>query len=371
MQGRDPEKSADRGSRLRTGEPIRVLIIDDSLTVRTVFSRMVEADRDMTVAGTASNAERAIVMLRRMEVDVILLDLEMPGMGGLEALPKLQETAQGAEILVVSSLTEDGAEHTLAAMSMGAAETMAKPRPGGFDEKYRASLLDKIRALGGRDPEARKAARSAPAGSATATSRMAERRKRPEVVAIGASTGGIHALGIVLRNLPPDFDLPIFVTQHLPANFMPVLARQVELASARRTVVADEGTPVLPGEILIASGNGHLVVKRRGSSVVTGLSHEIARSGCMPSVDPMLDSLSRCYDGHVLGVILSGMGRDGVEGAATLVEHGGSIIAQDQESSAVWGMPGAVTKAGLASAVLPPEELALAIRRSVGVPAWR
>lgn len=349
-------------------QPIRVMIVDDSLTVRTVFTRMVEGDRSMRVVSSARNAERALMELRTTAVDVILLDLEMPGMGGLEALPKILERAKNAQVLVVSSLTEEGAEATLAALSMGAADTMLKPRPGGFDDNYRASLLGKIRALGGIDGDDRNL-RETPFDAAE-TPNIARARKHPEIVAIGASTGGIHALNQILRDLPHNFNLPIVVTQHLPASFIPVFARQVEMAAARPTHIAQEGVEIRRGEIVIANGLGHLVARRVGDRLLCSTSDQPARSGCMPSVDPMLASLSRCLGGHVLGVILSGMGRDGAEGAASLVEAGGTILAQDAETSAVWGMPGAVTKAGLASAVLPPAGLVDAIVKYAGAAAW-
>ena len=351
-----------------SNSPIRVMIVDDSLTVRTIFSRMVEDEGGMEIVGTFSNAERALVKLRDLDVDVILLDLEMPGMGGLEALPKILTTAENAQVLVVSSLTQDGAEHTLSALSMGAADTMLKPRPGGFDNIYRASLLEKIRALGTQDCETQPAASGAARTSARTRARSS---KDPELVAVGASTGGIHALNAMLRCLPPSFDLPIVVTQHLPGSFMPVFARQLEVASARRSVVASHGSELRRGEILIAPGDGHLSVVRKGERLLVELSSNPASSGCMPSVDPMLSSIAETLGGHAIAVILSGMGRDGVEGAGRLAEAGGSILVQDAETSAVWGMPGSVAKAGLASAIEPPEKIAEMIVSLARVPAWK
>jgi len=348
----------------RTG-PIRVMIVDDSLTARTVFSRVVESDPALQIAGTANSAEQAISQLSKIDIDVMLLDLEMPGMGGLEALPKILETSMSAQVLVVSSLTEDGAEHTLAALSMGAADTLQKPQSGGFDRDYRATLLDKIKALGETEPS------PVQAGRGLLTAKSPSYFKRPEVIAIGASTGGIHALNIVLRALPQNFALPILVTQHLPASFMPVFARQLEVAAARRTRIAGDGTPIRSGEILIASGSGHMEVKRSANGLQTVLSTNPSRSGCLPSVDPMLDSLAKASNGHALAIILSGMGNDGVSGAKTLVDNGGEAIVQDAETSAVWGMPGAVSKANLASAVLPPEMLADAIVERAGAAAWK
>lgn len=347
---------------------IRVMIVDDSLTVRTIFARMIEGEGGLELVGTFSNAERALAKLSEAAPDVIMLDLEMPGMGGMEALPKMLGKASNAEVLVVSSLTQDGAEHTLAALSMGAADTMLKPRPGGFDNLYRANLLDKIRALGGATPDARE---TNAAAKPLKKERSAFPGKRAELVAIGASTGGIHALNLILRDLPREFDLPILVTQHLPSSFMPVFARQLEVASARRTIVAEEGAEIRRGEIIVAPGDGHLTVKRKGDRLVCAISKVQAISGCTPSVDVMLESLAETLDGRALAVVLSGMGRDGAEGASALAASGGAIVVQDAESSAVWGMPGSVAKAGLAAAIEPPERLAEVIAKAARGASWK
>ncbi|WP_197426133.1 chemotaxis-specific protein-glutamate methyltransferase CheB [Erythrobacter sp. CCH5-A1] len=357
--------------------PIRVMIVDDSLTVRTVFKRMVDSDPALVIAGTAASAERAIAQLADTPADVVLLDLEMPGMGGLDALPAILATPGRPQVLVVSSLTVDGAEHTLSALEMGAADTLLKPRPGGFNEDYRAALLGKIRALGSRAATgAAEAGTSAALPDAAAAEPsfvrpgLARRTRRPEVVAIGASTGGIHALGLMLRRLGPDFDVPLLITQHLPASFMPVFARQIEAACGRPAEIAAEGLILTPGRIVIAPGHGHVVVKRKSSGgLMTRISTEPQPSGCLPSVDPMLASLAEACEGRALGVILSGMGRDGVLGAAALVDAGGTIFAQDADSSAVWGMPGAVARAGLVSLVAAPDRLGDAVMAQVNAPA--
>lgn len=379
-----PESST--GSRLRrhvaqaapvgqraNSDAIQVMIVDDSLTVRTILKRMVESDPAIAIVGTSSSAERAIAQLAGIQPDVILLDLEMPGMGGLKALPEILQTAKGAQVLVVSSLTQDGAEQTVSALSMGAADTMLKPRPGGFNEEYRTQLLDKIRVLGDAKAQCAaaddvaNAADSAPRNSAETDAphnkdrRLAVPAGSPEVLAIGASTGGIHALNIMLRRLPADFDLPILITQHLPSSFIPVFARQVAIACARPTVIAEDGTEIRKGEVAIAPGHGHMTVRRIGDRLVTRTLAQPAPSGCLPSVDPMFSSLAAACDGRVLAIVLSGMGRDGFEGAKDIVAAGGTIYAQDAGTSAVWGMPGAVSKAGLTALIAPPEGLADAV----------
>jgi two-component system chemotaxis response regulator CheB len=292
----------------------------------------------------------------------------MPGIGGLDALPAILATPGKPQVLVVSSLTMDGAEHTLAALQMGAADTLLKPRPGGFTEDYRAQLLGKIRALGNRFAD-RDAPPVQPAEPSFVRPGLSRRSWRPEVVAIGASTGGIHALGLMLRRLGPGFDLPILITQHLPASFMPVFARQIEAACGRPADIAADGLTLTPGRILIAPGHGHIIVQRKGAMLAVRISTEPAPSGCLPSVDPMLASLADACEGRALGVILSGMGRDGVIGAKSLVDAGGTIYAQDADTSAVWGMPGAAARAGLASMVAPPDRLGDAVMAQAAAPA--
>ena len=269
---------ADPSSR-PAADTVRVMIVDDSLTVRTVFSRMIKLADDMIVVGTASTAESGIAELAATSPHVMLLDLEMPGMGGIEALPKIMEAAPDTKVLVISSLTADGAEATIKALSLGAADTMLKPRPGGFDDDYKASLLGKIRALKGIRP----------AEAATAASKPLSTRatKSPQVVAIGASTGGIHALNLFLRNVPKNFDLPILITQHLPSSFIPVFAKQMEMAAGREAILADEGVEILRGKIYIAPGHGHMVVRKSAGRHVLGLAYHPVKSGCMPSVDPI------------------------------------------------------------------------------------
>lgn len=347
---------------------IRVMIVDDSLTVRTIFKRMVESDPAMVIAGTASSAESALAQLSDAPADVVLLDLEMPGMGGLGALPAILATAAAPQVLVVSSLTMDGAEHTLTALQMGAADTLLKPRPGGFTEDYRTQLLGKIRALGSRasTPSGEPAQLATPS---FARPGLARRRWRPDVIAVGASTGGIHALGLMLRKVGPDCDVPILITQHLPSSFIPVFARQVETACGRPAEIAEDGIDIRPGRILIAAGHGHMLVRRKGDRLTVRISSDPAPSGCLPSVDPMLTSLAEACDGRALGVILSGMGRDGVIGARDLVDAGGAIFAQDADTSAVWGMPGAVARAGLASMIASPERIGEAVMAQATAPS--
>ncbi|WP_235902274.1 chemotaxis-specific protein-glutamate methyltransferase CheB [Pontixanthobacter gangjinensis] len=346
----------------------RVMVVDDSLTVRSILARLIGAEPDLEIVATASSAELALKELRKSPADVVLLDLEMPGIGGLNALPEILSTNDRTQVLVVSSLTQDGAEHSLTALSMGAADTMPKPRAGEFGKEYCSALFAKIRALGPHED----APRTTLATSITAPFKpLLVSNKRPELLAIGASTGGIHAMCILLRNLPAHFNLPILVTQHLPGSFMQVFARQLELASSRKAVIAENGTRIEGGGIFVAPGDGHLNIYRTGDGLTAKITRQTMPSGCLPSVDPMLESAAQATEGRTLAIILSGMGRDGSSGARVLADSGGTIFAQDQQSSAVWGMPGAVSKSGIASAIQPPEKLAESIMAHVGASAWK
>lgn len=347
---------------------IRLMIVDDSVTARAVMMKIVAAEDDFDVVEVAGTAEEAIEKLKQVRVDLVLLDLEMPGMGGIRAMPQILELARGAKILVNSALTDKGAEATLTALSMGAADTLLKPRPGKFNDEYRANLIEKIRVIG----SALSSTEPARFELSDPPARAAAARGRSHVVGIGASTGGIHALTQMLKALPKALGVPIMVTQHLPASFMPVFARQLALAYDGEAVVAEDGMPLVGDRILIAPGESHMGVRKVGGDMfVARLTKGPVASGCLPSVDPLFSSLAECFGEHALGVVLSGMGRDGAIGAQQIHEAGGLLLAQDQESSAVWGMPRAVAEAGIAAAVEPPDKLAARIGDLADASPWR
>jgi len=284
----------------------------------------------------------------------VLLDLEMPGAGGWKSIPGILEAAKGAKVLIVSSLAEDGAEETIAALALGAHDTLPKPGTGRFNGRFSEVLLSKLRELGYADRS------SIPVTSAAVPHQsLAIQSKEPlRLLAIGASTGGIHALSSFFDALPKRIGVPILVTQHLPPAFMTVFARQLSVAAGREAVVAEDGTHLTPDRIVVAPGEAHLVVDEVNGQLIARLLKTKVASGCLPSVDPMLASAGAVLGAGALGVVLTGMGRDGAEGARRLVEAGGSVMAQDEASSAIWGMPRAVTEAGLACAILPPDKLA-------------
>ena len=334
--------------------PIRLMIVDDSMVARAVLSRMIDADGNFEIAGIAGTAEDAIEALGQVMVDIVLLDLEMPGAGGLKSIPRILEAAKGAKVLIVSSLAEDGAEETIAALALGAHDTLPKPGTGRFNGRFSEVLLSKLRELGYADRSSIPA--TAPVGPHRPLQVQSNEPLR--LLAIGASTGGIHALSSFFDALPKRIGVPILVTQHLPPAFMTVFARQLSVAAGREAVVAEDGTRLIPDRIVVAPGEAHLVVDEVNGMLVARLLKAKVASGCLPSVDPMLASAGAVLGAGALGVVLTGMGRDGAEGARRLVEAGGSVMAQDEASSAIWGMPRAVTEAGLACAVLPPDKLA-------------
>ena len=340
------------------------MIVDDSMVARAILSRMVESDDAFEIAAVAGTAEDAIDALHAVSVDIILLDLEMPGAGGLKSIPRIIKAAAGAHVMIVSSLAEEGAEETVAALALGAADALPKPGTGRFNGRFSEILLGKLKTLGyagSRAAPAPVAAKGAVPGPLRAMA-----LDPIEVLAIGASTGGIHALGTLFDNLPRRIGVPILVTQHLPAPFMAVFARQLGVAAGREAVVAEDGMQLLADRILIAPGNAHLTVDHGEGSPVVRLLSTPAVSGCLPSVDPMLASIGQVYGRAALGVVLTGMGRDGVHGADRLVAAGGSVLAQDEASCAVWGMPRAILEAGLACAVMAPDKLARRIASRVG-----
>ena len=349
-------RSRDRFADLRpTRRPIRLMIVDDSVVARAVLSRMVESDPAFEILGVAGTAEDAIEALAQVRVDIIILDLEMPGAGGLKSLPRIIAAAAGAKVMIVSSLAEEGAEQTVAALALGAADTMPKPGTGRFNGRFSEILLSKLKAMG-------YASLPAPAQYETRKAPEGLLRAMPsdpiDALAIGASTGGIHALGVLFQEMPDRIGVPILVTQHLPEAFMPVFARQLGAIAHRECLVAEDGMELLPDRILLAPGDAHLTLEPARDSAVVRLTRGRTSSGCLPSVDPMFASAASIYGRGALGIVLTGMGRDGVEGAARLVASGGSVIAQDEASCAVWGMPRAVLEAGLACAVLPPDKIA-------------
>lgn len=347
---------------------LRVMIVDDSAVARAVLSRMIACHEDFEIVATACSAGEALDALKVVRADVILLDVEMPGASGLEALPDILRAGRGARVLIVSSMAEDGAEVTIRALADGAADTLPKPGIGNFAGRFSEVLAERLRRIG-------RAERESDAVALAPDLPPIQLRAMPDAplgcVALGASTGGLHALLEFLRALPGRIDAPILITQHLPSVFMPHFARQLETASGRSASVVDQGDLLVDDLIHVAPGDAHLCVERHGIEVRVRLERKRAPSGCLPSADPMFASVAEAYGDEGVGVLLSGMGRDGLIGATKLVEAGGAMLAQDRVSAAIWGMPRGVAEAGLACAVMPPDDLARKVAEWAEARAWK
>lgn len=357
-----PTRSDTRPS----AEVARILIVDDSVVARAVMSRMIDASERFIVAGAVANAVAALDFLAVEDVDVILLDIEMPGRDGLTALPDLIASGKGAKVLIVSSSAADGGAITVQALALGAAETLVKPgASSALSGRFGAALIKKLERLcepaAIQPPKRVRLATAVPAAPQPGLSGSAPPQTSSgdyDIVAIGASTGGIHAISQLLRALPPGFRLPIIVTQHLPASFMPYFAAQLSVLAGRPCDVATDRLRIRAGRIVVAPGDAHLkCVKLSDGGAALRLVTEPSATGCMPSVDPMLTSMAEVYGPRLLAIVLSGMGRDGADGARRVHDTGGCVIAQDQASSVVWGMPGAVAASGIADAVMSPDAI--------------
>jgi len=360
--------------------PIRVLVVDDSCVIRGLLSRSLDSDPGIKVVATASNGKAAIDEVARTEIDVVVLDIEMPVMDGMTALPQLLAARPGMQVIMASTLTLKGASVSMKALSKGAADYVPKPTATGeinSAEDFKRELIAKVKSWGAvarrrRDAAARGAAEpvSAPATrrvQAAGPVRLKETPAvfRPDCIAIGSSTGGPQALFKVFQMMGKVTNLPVFVTQHMPATFTTILAEHLGQASGMPAAEARDGEPVMPGRIFVAPGDFHMTVQLEGGRKVLRLDKNPPENFCRPAVDPMLRSLARAYNGKVLTVILTGMGQDGLKGGQELSAAGGVIAAQDEATSVVWGMPGAVANAGLCSAVLPLCDIGPYVRRAI------
>lgn len=345
---------------------IRVLVVDDSVVVRRVVTEVLEALGDIEVVGAAANGRVALSKISQLDPDLVILDIEMPEMDGLTALTHLRQDHPRTPVIMFSSQTALGAQATLEALSRGASDFFAKPSGGGGLEASRrliqAELAPAIRALCPRPaprPETAVVITSPPLAPTTAC--------RVDVIAIAASTGGPNALAELFAALPADLPVPILIVQHMPPMFTQMLAERLAKHSQIPTVEATSGMLLEPGRAWIAPGGQHLVVARDGTRVVTKVHQDLPENACRPSADPLLRSVADLYGRHGLAVVLTGMGRDGLRGCEAIRAAGGQVLAQDEATSVVWGMPGFVARAGLANQVLPLSLLASALVRRAKV----
>jgi len=373
-------------SPIATHDAIRVMVVDDAVVVRTLLSRWINAVPDLKIVAAPRTGRQAIEQFAEADPDVVVLDVEMPDLDGLATLPLLLAKKRDLIVIMVSALTRDNAEVTLKALALGATDYIPKPENEGgviTSSAFQRELIEKIRALGSR-----RARRSLPPLQALRPAGLATRKlagavqqvarwQRPEahdqdkyglrpfapvtprVLLIGASTGGPQVLTNLVARLGALIDsAPILITQHMPATFTTILAEHLARASARPAHEAIDGEPVLAGTIYLAPGGRHMRVARRNGAAVIALDDGPPLNFCKPAVDALFTSAAEVWSGWNMALILTGMGSDGTKGAAQVVAAGGSVIAQDEATSAIWGMPGAAVEAGLCSAVLPLDHIA-------------
>ncbi len=335
----------------REEQPVRVLIVDDSVVARTVLDRIVSAHPGFTVARKTSNAEEALALLKVERVDIVLLDVEMPGQSGLAALPAILRAGRGAKVVILSGNCEEGSADAIEALAIGASDIVSKPGSGSFGDQFSRSLLERIGRIVGRHGALEGLAQ-------TVRLRTPDGAQPLRCLGIGASTGGIHALGQLFAGMTTPLGVPILLTQHLPPSFIPYFASQLTRMTPLPVKVAEQGEILKANHIYIAPGDANLGCRRlRAGQVSVSLMTERAPLDSLPAVDPMFSSIAQCYGASAGGVVLTGMGRDGTAGARRIVAESGWVVAQDEASSVVWGMPGSVARAGLASALLAPGQI--------------
>jgi two-component system chemotaxis response regulator CheB len=333
--------------------------------------RWLKEERDLDVVGIAMNGREGVSMAKEQAPDVLILDVEMPELDGLGAIPGIVAASPRTKILMASTLTRRNAEVTLKALSLGAADYLPKPETGRIAAAadFKRDLLARVRALGQRriPAAARPATATAanvPAPAPAPTARISLRpmpKQASDIIVIGCSTGGPQALQTVIAGLAGRTQLPILIVQHMPPMFTAILAEQLSKLSTTPTAEAKEGMPIKPGHIYVAPGDFHMrIVKRHGASVIA-LDQTPPVNFCRPAVDPLFASAAEVYGARVTAAVLTGMGQDGKRGADIVTQKGGAVLAQDEASSVVWGMPGAVATGGFACCIRPLPEIAAAI----------
>jgi len=364
--------------------PIRVLIVDDAVTVRRLVADALSVDPAIQVVGSAGNGRQALERIAHVQPDIVILDIEMPEMDGLETLVELRRRHSKLPVIVFSSDTHHGAAATLDALWLGAKDYVTKTGATSFDaaiRHIRSELLPRIHALCDEDSEGpsvteaqiarardpRDPRRGDSRSAATYRSRDMLPAGRVEVLAIAASTGGPSALSVVLSNLPADLPVPVLIVQHMPPRFTGYLAERLAAKSRLRIAEAVPEAPLEPGRVWIAPGDFHMTVERMGAHVVTQLDRNPPENSCRPSADPLFRSVADVFGAGALCAVLTGMGQDALRGCREVVHAHGQILVQDEASSVVWGMPGNVAREGLADRVLPLDELAEEILRRVWI----
>jgi two-component system chemotaxis response regulator CheB len=378
---------------------ISVLVVDDSVVIRRLVTSVLSEDPSIEVVGSAASGRLALAKIVQLRPDIVTLDVEMPDMDGLEALAEIRRTNPRLPVIMFSTVTERGAAATLDALTLGANDYVTKPTAVGSVneamESVRHQLLPKIKALVGRAAGARQIGAAVPGRTQPAPSRPSTRAARPtepgpatplpvaapsaapvvarragppsrvELVAIGLSTGGPDALSELLPKLPANLPVPVVIVQHMPAVFTRLFAERLTAKCSVPVHEAAHGDLVLPGHVYIAPGDYHMTLVREGDTVRVATNQEPPDNWCRPSVNVLFRSVAAVYGGSTLAVVLTGMGQDGLRGCEQLRATGAQILAQDEATSVVWGMPGIVATTGLADRVLPLTEVAPEIIRLV------
>jgi two-component system chemotaxis response regulator CheB len=351
------------------------MVVDDSAVIRGLLIRSLESDPKIAVVASVGDGRMALNALSRYDVEIVVLDIEMPVMDGLTALPLLIAAKPGLKVIMASTLTRRNADISLQALTAGAADYIAKPGATALTtaDVFKNELTAKIKALGEAKRKAaglaqpttiaarQESATRGPVRRPAGPQPIALRAASPEpfdVLAIGSSTGGPQALFQLLGNIRGAMTQPIFITQHMPATFTMILAEHISRSTGWVAAEGVDGEIVRANRVYVAPGDFHMLVEAApGGDKIIKLSKAPAENFCRPSVDPMLRSLAQAYGRRLLTVILTGMGHDGLHGGEAVREAGGTMVAQDEATSVVWGMPGAVATAGLCSAVLPIGEI--------------
>ena len=367
---------------------IHVMLVDDSAVVRGFIGRALESDPGIKVVASVANGEQGVSSTARHNPDVVILDIEMPVMDGITALPKILAASPGVRVIMCSTLTLRNAEITMKALQLGATDCIAKPSNSSdihSSGDFKQDIVARVKALAVRKNAAPRPAVSAPSATPLAPGTYAggqntalkqktpfELRKhlpgeifRPNLLAIGSSTGGPQALFKVIESFK-NMDVPIIITQHMPATFTKILAQHIEQHTGVQTFEGENGMKIENGKAYVAPGGQHMTFVRKDGAIEILLNDGPPENFCKPSVDPMLRSAIGIWGPKFLTVILTGMGHDGLNGCKAVVEGGGRVVAQDQETSVVWGMPGAVAINKLCTAVLPLPDIGPYVRQVFG-----
>ncbi len=347
----------------------RILVVDDSVVIRHLLSKCLERDPELEVAGSAPNGKIALAKINQINPDLVILDIEMPVMDGLETLSQLRKTHPALPVIMFSTLTQRGASATLDALSLGANDYLSKPQEaGGIDaalEQVARELIPKIKTLCGLTPAMRPSTSPASSRAVPTPDPGTGPAAKVGAVVIGVSTGGPNALAEVLPALPESLRVPVLVVQHMPPTFTGLLAERLNGKCALQVRECIDGKAVEAGTIWIARGDYHMALRKEGLRVFLEANQDAPENSCRPAADVLFRSAVQVWGAGTLGVVLTGMGSDGLRGSKLIHERGGRVLAQNEASSVVWGMPGYVARANIAEAILPLDKIAPEIVRQV------